>query len=90
MPTNYVCQPKIDFLEMAHTNFFSSIRKTACQPLAYTTNNKKCFRSDIFELFKTWFRIVICLYFVFLISSLFLLLCILYVLHILLRATQPN
>ena len=27
MPTNYVFQPKINFLEMAHTNFVSSIRK---------------------------------------------------------------
>ena len=26
MPTNYVFQPKINFLEMAHTNFVSSIR----------------------------------------------------------------
>ena len=28
MPTTYVSQPRINFLEMAHTNFFSSIRKT--------------------------------------------------------------
>ena len=30
----FVFQPKIDFLEMAHTNFVSSVRKTAYQPLA--------------------------------------------------------
>ena len=33
---NVVFQPKIDFLEMAHTNLVSSIRKTAYQPLAWT------------------------------------------------------
>ena len=27
MPTNYVFQPQTHFLEMAHTNFVSSIRK---------------------------------------------------------------
>ena len=33
----YVYKPNFSFLEMAHTNFFSPIRQTACQPLVYTT-----------------------------------------------------
>ena len=34
----YVYKPDLNCLEMAHTNFFSSIRNTACQPRTCTCN----------------------------------------------------
>ena len=40
-PPNYVFRPKINFLEMAHTNFISSIRERPFQLLIWTKNNKK-------------------------------------------------
>ena len=41
MPHNYVFQSKTHFLEMAHTNFVSSIRYRPSQHLICTKNNKK-------------------------------------------------
>ena len=38
--TRYVYTPNFKFPEMAHTNCFSSIRKTAYQPFIYTHNPK--------------------------------------------------
>ena len=40
MRTKYVFKPKTNFLEMAHTNFFFSIRVTPYQPVFCTKNNK--------------------------------------------------
>ena len=39
MPANYVFQPKNNFLQMEHTNLFSSIRKPPYQPLFWIKNN---------------------------------------------------
>ena len=39
----YFYKPSFNFLEMAHTHF-SSIRKTACQPLIWTKRSKFWFR----------------------------------------------
>ena len=43
MPPNYIFQPNINFLEMAHANFVSSIRKPPYQPVFWTKNNKNMF-----------------------------------------------
>ena len=43
------CQPNIYFLEMAHTNFVSSIRIRPDQPLIWIENKSK----HVFELSKT-------------------------------------
>ena len=40
MQTQYIFQSKINFHEMAHTNFFSSILITQYQPLVWTKNDK--------------------------------------------------
>ena len=67
MPTNYIFQPKTNLLEMAHTNFFSSIRKTPYQPLVWLEDNEKtCFRipptNDIFQKnTNTYFQICSCI-----------------------------
>ena len=52
MPPPKKNQPKISFLEMAHTNFVSSIRQRAYQPLVYTKDNKNTFST--FQTFFIW------------------------------------
>ena len=58
MPHKYVFQPKINFLEMAHTNFVSSIRKTPYQHLVCTKKEKTMFseshKSIVFKTFQTY------------------------------------
>ena len=60
MPTNYVFQPKKNYLEMAHTNCVSSIRERAYQPAICTTyNNKHVFGNSIISKkssFGTYFQ----------------------------------
>ena len=50
MATNYVFEPKINYLEMAHTYVYSYIRITPYQPLIWTKNNKSMF-SNISKIF---------------------------------------
>ena len=84
MPTNYLFQPNINVLETAHTNFFSSIRKTAYQPLVRAKNNKKHVFGHAIILSFVFLSVI---YFYILYSRY---VYIYHVFYILLRATQPN
>ena len=53
MPTNCVFQPKVNFLEMAHTNFVSSIRITSYQPFVLDEKKQRtCFRNLVNLIFQ--------------------------------------
>ena len=65
MPTNYVFQPKINFLEMAHTNFVSSLRITPYQPLICIIIAKTCFlikKKTDFRTLHQYFLFIIYVY----------------------------
>ena len=57
-----VFQLKIDFLEMAHTNLFSSIRKAAYQPLIELKLAEKCSKETLLLSFFV-FQIITNIYF---------------------------
>ena len=57
MPPKYAVRPKFNFLEMAHTNFVSSVWTTPDQPLILTKNDNnqiylRNFKNfDVFQMF---------------------------------------
>ena len=103
MPNKYLFQRRRTFLEMAHTNFVSSIRKTPCQPLVQTKNSKNMFFEHFvcLKCLKTYWKFrcpttVLCFPFAFPSFVLFMILfiyilyfCIAFLKYIL-RVTQPN
>ena len=65
MPKDYVCQPLNSFIEMAHTNFMSYIRKHHTSPY-FELKGNTCFQTiHTFRCFKINFKLitnVFCMY----------------------------